>query len=98
MARLARIVVPHAPHHVSQRGNGRQQTFFYPEDHVLHRDLLGHALARVHRACAGAIPAREQRSGHFRQGRFGAMDDAHLAAAQRYVVQSYGAPAAGARD
>jgi len=27
MARLARFVVPGIPHHVTQRGNGRQQTF-----------------------------------------------------------------------
>ena len=28
MARLARAVFPGLPHHVTQRGNGRQQTFF----------------------------------------------------------------------
>jgi len=39
MARLARIVVPNLPHHVTQRGNGRQRTFF--EDDVHYRDLLG---------------------------------------------------------
>jgi REP element-mobilizing transposase RayT len=27
MARLARVVIPGLPHHVMQRGNGRQQTF-----------------------------------------------------------------------
>jgi len=41
MARLSRIVVPGLPHHVTQRGNGRQQTFFADEDYVLYRDLLG---------------------------------------------------------
>jgi putative transposase len=41
----------------------------------------------VHRAYAGVIQARRKRSGHFWQGRFGAvaMDEAHLAAALRYV-------------
>ncbi len=28
MARQARIVLPGYPHHVTQRGNRRQQTFF----------------------------------------------------------------------
>jgi len=28
MARLARYVIPDVPHYVTQRGNGRQQTFF----------------------------------------------------------------------
>jgi putative transposase len=28
MARLARVVIPGLPHHITQRGNRRQQTFF----------------------------------------------------------------------
>ena len=28
MARLARVIAPGMPHHVTQRGNHRQQTFF----------------------------------------------------------------------
>jgi putative transposase len=50
-------------------------------------DGLRRALARVHRLYAGVIQARRKRSGHFWQGRFGAvaMDEAHLAAALRYV-------------
>jgi putative transposase len=40
MARLARVVVPHLPHHVTQRGNGRQKTFFSDEDYRLYRDML----------------------------------------------------------
>jgi putative transposase len=50
-------------------------------------DGLRRALARVHRSYAGAIQARRKRTGHFWQGRFGAvaMDDRHLAAALRYV-------------
>ena len=121
MSRLARIVVPGVPHHVTQRGNGRQQTFFGADDYTFYRDLLGRAcraadvevwawclmpnhvhlilvpqdrdglrraLSRVHRAYAGAIHARQRRTGHFWQGRFGAvvMDEPHLAAAVRYVV------------
>ena len=120
MTRLARVVVPGHPHHVTQRGNGRARTFFADADYALYRDLLTEhchaagvevwawclmpnhvhlilvpsdpdglrrALARVHRTYAGIIQARRKRSGHFWQGRFGAvaMDEEHLAAALRYV-------------
>lgn len=121
MARLARAVFPGIAHHVTQRGNGRAQTFFSDDDYQLYRDLLAeHAakarvevwswvlmpnhvhlilvpsepdglrrcLSGVHRRYAGHIHAREKRSGHFWQGRFGcvAMDEAHLGAALRYVA------------
>ena len=50
-------------------------------------DRLRRALAGVHRRNAGFIHARCRRTGHFWQGRFGAvaMDEAHLVAAMRYV-------------
>ncbi len=121
MARLARIVIPHLPHHVTQRGNGRAQTFFGDDDYQLYLDLLRkhcteaevsiwawvlmpnhvhliltpqdadgirRSLSKVHRAYAGRIHARMQRTGHFWQGRFGCvpMDETHLAAALRYVA------------
>ncbi len=120
MARLARVVVPGIPHHVTQRGNGRARTFFDDGDYALYRDLLAErcraagvevwawclmpnhvhlilvpsdvdglrrALAGVHRRYAGVIHARRKRTGHFWQGRFGAvaLDEDHLAAALRYV-------------
>jgi putative transposase len=49
---------------------------------------LSAAMARVHRRYASHIHAREKRTGHFWQGRFGcvAMDEAHLAAAIVYVA------------
>src|SRR6185312_4333711 len=40
MARLARVVAPGLPHHVTQRGNRRQQVFFGEEDYRLYRALL----------------------------------------------------------
>lgn len=40
MPRAARIVVPGVPHHVTQRGNRRQQTFFRDADYVLYLQLL----------------------------------------------------------
>lgn len=53
-----------------------------------HPDALRGALSKVHRAYAGRIHARERRTGHFWQGRFGcvAMDEPHLLAALRYVA------------
>ena len=54
MARLARAVFPGHPHHVTQRGNGRQQTFFSDADYALYRDLLAeHASAPEWRSGAG---------------------------------------------
>jgi putative transposase len=43
VARLARIVVPGLPHHVTQRGNGRARVFFGDHDYALYRDLLADA-------------------------------------------------------
>lgn len=43
MARLARLVIPGIPYHVTQRGNRRQQTFFEDGDFTLYRDLLAEA-------------------------------------------------------
>ena len=33
MARLARVVIPGLPHHVTQRGNRREAIFFEDGDH-----------------------------------------------------------------
>ena len=53
-------------------------------------DGLRRALAQVHRRHAGHVHARRKKTGHFWQGRFGAapMDEAHLAAALRYVAMN----------
>jgi putative transposase len=40
MARLARVVVPGMPHHITQRGNRRQQTFFNDEDYEAYLELM----------------------------------------------------------
>ena len=47
MPRLARIVIPGIPYHVTQRGNRRQQTFFCDGDFALYRDLLSQAARRA---------------------------------------------------
>ena len=41
MARLARVVIPGLPHHITQRGNRRQQTFFRAEDYASYLELMG---------------------------------------------------------
>lgn len=41
MARIARVVVPGFPHHVTQRGNRRQRTFFGATDYHYYLELLG---------------------------------------------------------
>jgi hypothetical protein len=40
MARLARVVIPGMPHHVTQRGNRRQQTFFNDGDYAAYLELM----------------------------------------------------------
>ncbi len=40
MARIARVVAPGVPHHVTQRGNRRQETFFCAEDYEAYRALM----------------------------------------------------------
>lgn len=48
MARLARVVIPGLPHHVTQRGNGGARVFFSDEDQSLYLKLLTAAcVARV---------------------------------------------------
>ena len=39
MPRVARIVVPGVPHHVTQRGNNRQQVFFSEADRELYLEF-----------------------------------------------------------
>ena len=40
MARLARVVVPGAPHYITQRGNRGQRTFFCDEDYQSYLELM----------------------------------------------------------
>jgi putative transposase len=43
MARLARLVIPGMPYHVTQRGNRRGTTFFEDDDFRIYRELLADA-------------------------------------------------------
>ena len=47
MARLPRVVIPGVPHHVTQRGNRRERTFFEEGDYALYLDLLANAAERA---------------------------------------------------
>ena len=40
MARLARVVAPGVPHHVTLRGNRRLETFFSDDDDQANLDLM----------------------------------------------------------
>jgi len=41
MPRVARVVIPGLPHHVTQRGNNRQEVFFTDDDRHVYLSLLG---------------------------------------------------------
>ena len=47
MARLPRLVIPGHPHHVTQRGNRRAQTFFEEGDYALYKHLLSEAAQKA---------------------------------------------------
>src|ERR1700751_4398403 len=47
MARIARVVVPGLPHHVTQRGNRREPVFFGAGDYQLYRQLIAAAARRA---------------------------------------------------
>ncbi len=40
MPRIARLVIPGLPHHITQRGNYRQKVFYRDEDRLLYLELL----------------------------------------------------------
>jgi putative transposase len=42
MVRIARVIVTGYPHHITQRGNRRQKTFFCDEDYLAYIELMAH--------------------------------------------------------
>ena len=46
MARMARVVAPGLPHHITQRGNRRQETFFCEDDYAVYIELMAEWCAR----------------------------------------------------
>ena len=53
MARMARIVAPHTPHHVTQRGNRRQRTFFSDADYLRYLQLAAEWCEKAEVECWG---------------------------------------------
>ena len=51
MARLARIVIPNVPHHVTQRGNRRLPIFFSDDDRAEYLRLLAASCAATETRC-----------------------------------------------
>jgi len=47
MSRLPRLVIPGYPHHVTQRGNRRGQTFFEDGDYTLYGSTLAKAARKA---------------------------------------------------
>ena len=47
MARIARVIAPGIPHHVTQRGNRRQQAFFIVEDYEAYLALMAEWCAKL---------------------------------------------------
>src|ERR1035438_10649954 len=64
MPRIARVVAEGVPHHVTQRGNARQQVFHCAEDYALYKDLLSRYAARSGLALwADCLRSEERRVG-----------------------------------
>ncbi len=53
MARLARVIAPDIPHHITQRGNTRQFILSSDEDRAVYLQLLGHYCRLYRLALAG---------------------------------------------
>ncbi len=51
MARMARIVAPEVPHHVTQRGNRRQPVFFRDDDYRLYLRIMAEQCAATGVSC-----------------------------------------------
>jgi len=85
MARIARVVAPGLPHHITQRENRRQQTFFsaVPSE----KENLRLAIGEAHRRYTRRVNFREGWRGHLWQGRFSSyvMDERYLLACARYI-------------
>ena len=47
MARMPRLVVPDFPHHVTQRGNRRQRTFFKSADYRLYTEIVAESKSQA---------------------------------------------------
>jgi len=87
MARHARVVIPGSPHHVTQRGNRRQQTFFSDANYLTYLRFAAEAVGATHLRDTRLINRRERWAGYLWQGRFASfpMDEDYLLTCARYV-------------
>ena len=51
MPRIPRVIAPCLPHHITQRGNGRQKVFFSDDDYAMFRDFLAENCKAAGVAC-----------------------------------------------
>jgi putative transposase len=56
VARIARVIVPGLPHHITQRGNRCEPVFFGAEDYRLYRGLIATAARRANAENLGVLP------------------------------------------
>jgi putative transposase len=71
MARMPRVVVPGFPHHVTQRGNRRQKTFFCDDNYRYYIELLSTYANRTERRSGPMLSEahrRYTRHVNFREG------------------------------
>ena len=47
MARIARVIAPYIPHHITQRGNRRQETFFGSDDYQTYINFMAKWCSRA---------------------------------------------------
>ena len=87
MARMPRIVVPNVPHHVTQWGNRRMQTFFSVEDDSTYMGYLAESVeqanAEVWAYCLMPNPVHLVLVPSNKDGLRAAMADAH----RRYTLR-----------
>jgi len=48
MTRISRVIAPGTPHHITQRGNRRQPTFFSDDDYTAYLDLMAEWCEKYH--------------------------------------------------
>ena len=72
MARMVRLVVPSFPHHITQRGDRRQRTFFNDSDYAYNIDPMAEfsrlAQTEIWAYCLREPAVRGQRGVRFEAG------------------------------
>ena len=79
MLRIARIIAPGVPHHITQRGNRRMETFFCDEDYQAYLALMAEWCRKFQRIDLVLLPAAKSRSPHRRAGNSRGLSQGDLA-------------------